>query len=80
MHEINHGLGNLELVSEADGTKFAGLDDAYMVNMLDLTTNQNWNEMTDAERLASQVNSFGQPGLGWTQRHDGSASRARPAS
>ena len=56
-HEINHGLGHLELVSESTGAKFNGLDDAYMVNMLDLTTGKKWPDMTDAERLASQVNS-----------------------
>jgi hypothetical protein len=57
MHEINHGLGNLELVSEGTGAPFAGRNDVYMYNMLDLDLNKNWNEMTDAERLASQVNS-----------------------
>jgi len=57
MHEINHGLGHLELVSESTGARFAGVDDAYMFNMLDVTTGKYWNEMTDAERLASQVNS-----------------------
>ena len=57
VHEINHGLGHLELVSEGSGAKFAGLDDVYMTRMLDLTTGKKWPEMTNEERLASQVNS-----------------------
>ena len=57
MHEINHGLGHLELVAEGTGAKFFGLDDAYMLNMLDVTTGKKWPAMTDDERLASQVNS-----------------------
>ena len=57
VHEINHGLGNLELVSESTGAVFAGRNDIYMTKMFDLTTMKFWSEMTDAERLASQVNS-----------------------
>ncbi len=57
MHEINHGLGHLELADESTGAKLAGFDDAYMVNMLDLTTGKKWIDMSDDERLASQVNS-----------------------
>ena len=57
LHEIAHGLGNLELVSEATGARFLGFDDIYMKFMLDRTTGKFWDEMTDAERLASQVNS-----------------------
>lgn len=56
-HEIAHGLGFLELASEGNGSLPAGLPDAYLVNMRDLTTGKQWDEMTDAERLASQVNS-----------------------
>ena len=57
MHEINHGLGHLELVDETTGSKFAGFDDAYMVNMYDLSQQKYWSDMTDEERLESQVNS-----------------------
>lgn len=56
MHEFAHGLGNLEIVSEADGSLFI-LPDVYMLNMYDTTTGKGWGDMTDAERLASQVNS-----------------------
>lgn len=56
-HEIAHGLGFLELASEGSGGLFLGLPDAYLVNMKDLTTGKQWDEMTNAERLDSQVNS-----------------------
>ncbi|MCG8460651.1 MAG: hypothetical protein MI919_30585 [Holophagales bacterium] len=56
VHEINHGLGHLELADEATGAFFAGLPDIYMTNMLDLDLGATWENLTDAERLASQVN------------------------
>lgn len=56
MHEISHGLGHLELVSEATGALFFGLPDVYAVNMFDLTLQDTWENLTDAERLSSQVN------------------------
>ncbi len=56
LHEINHGLGNLELVSEGTGALFFGLPDIYTKFMLDLDLNATWDTLTDAERLASQVN------------------------
>jgi hypothetical protein len=56
MHEFAHGLGNLEIVSEDDGSLFI-LPDVYMLNMYDTTTGKGWGDMTDGERLASQVNS-----------------------
>ncbi len=57
LHEINHGLGNLELVDEGTGGLFFGFPDIYTHSMLDLDLNATWNTLTDAERLASQVNS-----------------------
>jgi len=56
MHEIAHGLGFLELANESTGEYFAGLPDAYLRNMYDRTTGKFWDQMTDDERLASQVN------------------------
>lgn len=56
-HEIAHGLGFLELVSEADGTFFFGIPDAYARNMYDRTFGTTWDNLTDEERLISQVNS-----------------------
>jgi len=57
MHEINHGLGALELVSETTGALFFGLPDAYAVNMFDWTYQNTWENLTDDERLLSSVNS-----------------------
>lgn len=56
VHEINHGLGHLELVSESTGELFLGRADIYARNMLDLDLGTTWDNLTDAERLASQVN------------------------
>jgi len=55
-HEIAHGLGNLELADAATGGFLYGLPDPYLLNMKDVTTGKMWGDMTDAERLASQVN------------------------
>jgi PA domain len=57
LHEMSHGLGFLELADEATGELFFGFPDAYLVNMYDIDTGKHWDEMSDAERLASQVNS-----------------------
>ena len=56
IHEINHGLGNLELVDEGTGDFLAGRADIYARNMLDLDQGTTWDNLTSAERLASQVN------------------------
>jgi hypothetical protein len=56
LHEFNHGLGFLELVSEATGAFFLGFPDIYTKYMLDLTLGTTWDNLTDAERLSSQTN------------------------
>lgn len=56
MHEFAHGLGFSEFVSEGSGALLGGLPDIYSRNMLDTTLGLTWDQMTDAERLASQVN------------------------
>lgn len=56
LHEINHGLGHLELVDETTGALLAGFPDIYTKSMLDLTLNATWDTLTDAERLFSQTN------------------------
>ena len=56
MHEIAHGLGFSEFIDEGTGAGPLGLDDVFMRNMFDRTTGLFWDQMTDAERLASQVN------------------------
>ncbi len=57
LHEINHGLGFLELVDPNTGALFFGQPDIYTKFMLDLTLSTTWDTMTDAERLFSQTNS-----------------------
>lgn len=55
MHEVAHGLGFQNFVSEATGNLIAGLPDVYMANTLDLTTGKKWNAMTTPEIVASAV-------------------------
>jgi hypothetical protein len=57
MHEFAHGLGNLEVVSEADGSLLGPFPDVYMLNMYDTTTGLGWGDMTAEERVVSQENS-----------------------
>jgi len=55
LHELAHGLGFLSLVNLSTGQKFAGFDDIYMRNLEDHTTGELYPAMTDAERLAANV-------------------------
>ena len=55
LHEIGHGIGILSLVSLGTGAKFLGFDDAYERWLWDWTTG-GWPGMTNAQRLASAVN------------------------
>ncbi len=54
-HELAHGLGFLELYSEATGAPFIGFQDIYATFMFDTNQGKFFNEMTDAERLQAQV-------------------------
>jgi PA domain len=56
LHELGHGLGFANLVNEATGTLNGGLPDIYSQYTLDVDTNKIWNEMTNAERATSAVN------------------------
>jgi hypothetical protein len=56
LHEFGHGLGFQTFYNGATGAMFLGLPDAYLVNLFDDTTLKAWDEMTDAERLASTIN------------------------
>jgi hypothetical protein len=56
-HELAHGLGFLELVSESTGALFIGRQDIYSTFMFDTNQGKFFNEMTDAERLQAQVSS-----------------------
>ena len=54
-HEIGHGIGVLSLVNLSTGAKFVGFDDAYERWLWDWNTG-GWPAMTNAQRLASSVN------------------------
>ena len=56
LHEIGHGIGVLSLVTLSTGAKNGGFDDAYERWLFDLTAGLGWPAMTDAQRLASSVN------------------------
>jgi cysteine-rich repeat protein len=60
LHEIGHGLGFLTFVDRNPssgnfGGKFAGLDDAYMVNLEDHSTGLIWPALTNGQRATSMT-------------------------
>ncbi|HUD73055.1 MAG TPA: thrombospondin type 3 repeat-containing protein [Dongiaceae bacterium] len=63
LHEFGHGLGFQQFASLANGSMPAavaggpGLPDVFNRYILDTTTNKLWPTMTNAERLASSINS-----------------------
>jgi PA domain len=56
LHEFAHGLGFSTLVDESDGSEFAGLPDVFSRFILDNSTGLHWNEMSNAQRAASAIN------------------------
>ena len=56
MHEVAHGLGFLTVTDGQTGEQLDGRPSIYDVFALDTTIDKHWNEMTDAERVASAVN------------------------
>ncbi len=59
MHEIAHGLGFSNFENEATGSRLGPpfYPSIYSRLTLDLTTGLTWEQMTDAERVASAINS-----------------------
>lgn len=63
LHEFGHGLGFQQFASLATGAMPSpaagqpGIPDVYNRNLLDTTTNKLWPAMTNAERVASSINS-----------------------
>jgi hypothetical protein len=57
LHEFAHGLGFSSFADLTTGANFLGLTDVYARNVLDTSTFKTWDQMTDAERLASSTNS-----------------------
>jgi hypothetical protein len=53
LHELGHGLNFLTFVDPATGQNFLGQTDIYARHLVDDSTGLHWNQMTDAERLAS---------------------------
>jgi hypothetical protein len=63
LHEYGHGLGFANFVNEAVGTLLSGFPDVYSTFTRDLETMEDWNSMTNAERIASAIND---PDVVWT--------------
>jgi hypothetical protein len=56
MHELSHGLGFSNFVSEDVGNDtLEGLPDVFMANTLDTATGKLWSQMTPAEIVAAAV-------------------------
>ncbi len=56
LHELAHGLGFANFVNVSTGALLASRPDVYSEYTLDVTSNQVWNRMTNAERQASALN------------------------
>jgi hypothetical protein len=64
LHEFGHGLGFQQFASVSTGAQIpneAGVpqSDVYAIHIFDNTKNKYWNQMSDAERAASSVNTGG---------------------
>jgi hypothetical protein len=57
LHELAHGLGFQQFANINTGAQISGLGDIYGQHLLDTTVGRTWNQMTDAERAASAINS-----------------------
>lgn len=63
LHELGHGLGFQNFVTETTGANFSGFTDVYSQFTLDITNNTIWANMTNADRAASATR-FGR--IVWT--------------
>jgi hypothetical protein len=52
-HELGHGLGFLTIVDPSSGSRFGGLDDAFMLFLEDHSTGKKWFQMSNLERATS---------------------------
>jgi hypothetical protein len=57
MHEFAHGLGFQTFTSSSSGAQQSGMPSIYDKFLLDNTTGKTWDQMTNAERQASAINS-----------------------
>ena len=56
LHEIGHGMGFLTLANKSTGVWFMNRPDIYGRMLLDNSTGQTWDQMTNAQRAASAIN------------------------
>jgi len=56
LHELGHGLGFSSFVNSSTGTELAGTPDVYETFIRDNTLGTTWDQMSDAQRLTSAVN------------------------
>ena len=57
LHELAHGLGFATFTDASSGSLFGGKPDIYSRFIFDNDLGRTWNQMTDAQRRASAVNS-----------------------
>ena len=55
MHEIGHGLGFLTFVNVPTGARFFNRNDVYMLNLEDHSSDQTWDQLSNAQRVASSI-------------------------
>lgn len=56
LHEFGHGLGFANFANELSGTLFQNRGDIFSQYTQDVQTGKTWNQMTNAERVASATN------------------------
>lgn len=56
LHELGHGLGFQTFTNLTTGEPLSGLTDIFARNIYDNTTAKHWNQMTNAERITSALN------------------------
>ncbi len=59
LHELSHGLGFQTFTNRETGVQPDGFPSIYDRFLLDTTTGKTWPQMTDAERVASAINTGG---------------------
>ena len=58
LHEFGHGLNFQQFATLSSGAQINNQTDIYGRHILDTTTGLRWNQMTNAQRAASAINSF----------------------
>lgn len=63
LHELGHGLGFMTFVNTSTGARFNNRNDTFMLNLEDHSLGLKWNQMSNAQRVASAID---EPDLHWT--------------